>query len=345
MFGSNYATSNPNMQAFGSQLLAKNGAGIGFTDAAQGSGMAFLIGELEKRDMTIREPLSSVTWPRDITAVTGGGWVDYTSNMYVDYGTTGNNEFGLITNSTTQIPVMQADLGKDIFKVFTWANILRVPFIDQKKMDTIGRSIDDLLDRGIRLNYNKTIDQNVYLGLTPGTPGLLNNPEVTVSQAPATGTSGSTKWIDKTPDQVLAEFNAQFVAVWETSEYDMAGMPNHVLLPPDAFAALSIGKVSDAGNVSILDYIQTNNIATRNGVDVTIAPCRWCVNAGTGGTMDRAVFYRRDEDKISFDLTVALSRIATEASVIHMAFMTAYAAQIGQVKLNYLQTIKYYDGI
>ena len=39
------------------------------------SGMAFLEGELEKRDAKLREPLSSVTWPRDIPVRTGGGFV------------------------------------------------------------------------------------------------------------------------------------------------------------------------------------------------------------------------------------------------------------------------------
>ena len=56
-------------------------------DAQMASGMAYLVGELEKVDPKIREPLSSVTWQRDIVAKTGGGWVEFTSTFEVDYGT------------------------------------------------------------------------------------------------------------------------------------------------------------------------------------------------------------------------------------------------------------------
>ena len=48
------------------------GSGIRTSDAAGiATGMAFLEGELEKRDPKIREPLTSVTWQRDIVADTG----------------------------------------------------------------------------------------------------------------------------------------------------------------------------------------------------------------------------------------------------------------------------------
>ena len=61
---------------------ANLGSGIRTIDAAGiTTGMAFLEGELEKRDPKIREPLTSVTWQRDIVAETGGGWVDFTSTI------------------------------------------------------------------------------------------------------------------------------------------------------------------------------------------------------------------------------------------------------------------------
>lgn len=61
---------------------ASLGSGIRAMDAAGiATGMAFLEGELEKRDPKVREPLTSVTWPRDIVAQTGGGWVDFTSTL------------------------------------------------------------------------------------------------------------------------------------------------------------------------------------------------------------------------------------------------------------------------
>ncbi|MGG1268021.1 DUF2184 domain-containing protein [Brevibacillus laterosporus] len=320
------------------------GPSMAMNDAAIGSGMAFLVGELEKRDPRLLEPLSSVTWMRDIVSKTGGGWVDFTSNQFVDYATTGGNEDGIIGGETNDIPVMQANTTKDIYKVFNFANILKVPFVDQQKLQNIGRSLDDILDKGIRLNYNKSIDNIVYTGVpSAGVYGLVNSPEITAS-AVAAGESGQTKWNKKTPDEILADINKIITDTWAASEYDLTGMANHILIPPQQYSYLVGMKVSEAGNISILQFLLDNNIGKNQGIDLTIAPSRWCSEAGTGGT-DRMVAYVNDEDRVNFDLTVPLGRVMTQPQVSDMAYMTAYAAQIGQVKFLYTQCARYGDGI
>src|SRR5579872_6020390 len=62
------------------------GGSMQVTDAAVAGGMAFLQSELEKLDPKVREPLTSVTWMRDVIVKSGGGWVDFTSVFSVDYG-------------------------------------------------------------------------------------------------------------------------------------------------------------------------------------------------------------------------------------------------------------------
>lgn len=313
-------------------------------DSATAGGMAFLVGELEKRDPKIREPLTSVTWARDIVAKTGGGWVEFTSTMNVSYATPGPNGNGIIGGETNQIPVMQADIGKDIYKVFTWANVLKVPFVDQAKLQNIGRSLDDILDKGIRLNYNKTIDQNVYQGFSnAGTTGIINDPNVTAASV-AAGASTSTLWNQKTPDEILNDINQAMVAGWAASQYDLSGMPNHILIPPAQYAYIVATKVSSAGNTSILEFLLNNNIGKNQGIDLVIAPSRWCIGAGASGK-DRMVAYVNDEDKLYFDLTVPLQRVMTQPSVQDVAYLTAYASQLGQIKFLYFQPVRYYDGI
>jgi hypothetical protein len=313
-------------------------------DSAISSGMAFLNAELEKRDPKLHEPLASVTWMRDIVAKTGGGWVEFSSNYFVDYATTGGNDNGIIGGETNDIPIMQANVNKDIFKVFTFSNILKVPFVDQQKLQGIGRSLDDILDKGIRLNYNKSIDNLVYTGLSSaGIYGLVNNPNVAASNA-ANGASGTATWSTKTPAEILKDINSLIVTTWTNSEYDLTGMANHILIPPQQYSYLVGQTVSTAGNISILQFLLDNNIAKNQGVDITIAPSRWCSGAGTGGT-DRVVAYVNDEDKVNFDLPVPLSRVMTQPQVTEMAYLTAYAAQLGQVKFLYLQCAEYLDGI
>lgn len=327
-----------------SLVASQGGFSMMTTDAATAGGMAFLIGELEKRDPKVREPLTSVTWARDIVAKTGGGWVEFTSTMNVSYATAGPNDHGIIGGETTNIPVMQADIGKDIYKVFTWGNILKIPFVDQAKLQNIGRSLDDILDKGIRLNYNKTVDQSVYKGFTSaGTTGIINDPNV-VATSVANGAAGTSAWNTKTPDEILNDINQLMIAGWAAAEYDLSGMPNHILIPPAQYAYIVGTKVSAAGNVSILEFLLNNNIGKNQGVDLVIAPSRWCIGAGTGNT-DRMLAYVNDEDKLYFDLTVPCARIMTQPSVTDMAYLTAYAAQIGVVKFLYLQPPRYGDGI
>jgi len=121
-------------------------------------------------------------------------------------------------------------------------------------------------------------------------------------------------------------------------------MPNHILIPPSQYAYIVSTKVSAAGNVSILQFLLENNIGKNQGVNISIMPSRWCIGAGAGST-DRMVVYVNDEDMLNFDLPVPLSRIMTQPVVQEVAYLTAYAAQMGQVKFLYFQPPRYGDGI
>lgn len=313
-------------------------------DAATASGMAFLTGELEKLDPKVREPLTSVTWQRDIVTKTGGGWVEFTSTFDMDYGTTGPNQKSIVGSGTTSVPVMQVNTNKNLFKVFTWMHAMQVPFVDQAKLKQIGRNLEDLLDKGIKLNYNKTLDENVYTGFTDqGMTGLLNDANVVTGYV-ANGAAGTRPWSTKTADEILQDINAALTEAWAAAEYDLKGMPNHILIPPAQYAYITLHKVSEAGNISIMEYLLQNNIAKNQGVDISIEPCRWCIGVGEGGT-DRMFVYVNDEDMVNFSLTVPITRAMTQPSIERAAYLTLYAAQIGQVVFNYYQCARYYDGI
>lgn len=328
------------------QMLSDGSLGSGRVLDAAGisTGMAFLEGELEKRDPKIREPLTSVTWPRDIVAESGGGWVDFTSTMNVDYATSGGNDNSLVGGATDVISLVQANINKDVYKVFTWAQGMKIPFVDSQKFQTIGRSIDSILDRGVRLNYNKSVDQLVYRGFTSvGFTGLVNDANIIRSTAP-NGATGSPLWQNKTVDEILWDVNKTLTEAWAASEYDESAIPNHLLLPPDKYAYIVSTRIGTSGNENILDYLLRNNLATNRGGNLYIAPCRWCSGAGTGNT-DRMVAYVNDRDKVYFDLPVPLTRAMTQPVALQFAYITIYAAQMGQVKWLYYQPARYMDGI
>ena len=328
---------------------AKVGAGAPMTMDAAGiaSGGAFLISELEKRDPMIREPLTSVTYPRDVPIDVGGGWVDFVSAMSVAYGLTNGAQNGPVhAGGANNVPVVQANLDKGLFKAHTFAAALRVMFVDMAKSNFIGRSLDQLLGQGVRLAYDKHMDANVYVGMEEyGTTGLINNPDAVETTAASNGaTTPSTKWADKTPAQILADINAAITAAWAAAEYDEAGYPNHLLLPYEQYTYILNTPVTELATETILDYVMKNNVASKNGRGFFIGGVRWLKGAGTGGT-DRMVVYNNDRRFIKMDELVPLSRVMTSPNAAEVCYDTSYMANISEVQLFYPQTIRYVDGI
>lgn len=315
-------------------------------DAAIAGGLAFLTKELEKFDNKILEPLSSVSWPRDIPVRTGGGFVESVRAIAINYMSAGAGEDGIVTNKTNNVPLVDADLSEQSWRVFSWANTMRVSYLDQQKLAQIGRTLEDMLTKGIKLNHDKTIDENVYVGLAKhGSTGLVNNANIERYAAdPHTEGSTDTEWTKKTPDEILADINKAMVYTWEQSEYDTSGMANHILLPPQQYAALVSRKVGVTGDKSLLTYLMENNIGKDQQVTLSINPCRWCEGAGVG-TTDRMVCYANREDRIRFDMTVPLRRWMTEASAIQMSYLTPYVSQFSEVQFLYEQPVVYVDGI
>ena len=309
------------------------------------SGGAFLVSELEKRDPMIRKPLTSVTYPRDIVVQTGGGWVDYVSAMSVAYGITGGSGASPVqAGGSNGLPIVQASVDKGIYKAHTFAVALRVMFQDMQRSNFIGRSIDQLLQDGVRMTFDKHQDQNVYVGLTEyDTTGLVNDPNATETTV-ATGAGSSTNWTSKTPAEILADVNTALTTTWEQAGYDLDAIPNHILLPYEEYTYILNTPVSDLATKSIYDYIMENNITNKNGGDLFIGATRWCKGAGTSDT-DRMVVYVNHERFVKMDELVPLSRIMSAPNVANVCYDTAYMANLSQVELFYPQTITYWDGI
>lgn len=320
-------------------------------DSALATGQAFLEGELEKPDFKLYEPLWNYTWPRDIVVKTGGGWVDYTSNFFVDYGTPGANQYGLIAGDTNALAEIQGNVSKDLWPVNNFGYLVKVPFMNAQRMQQAGRSLEDILQKGLRTNYDLALNENVYKGFTSiNSTGLLNNPNISQNFARLNGAGTSRKWRDKSPKEILDDVNGGINLTWAQAEYDLKGMANHVLIPPDDFNYINGTMVSEAGTQSILSFLMANNTAQAQGRNLVIAPCRQCIDAGEAdisGTESsgRAMFYVNDEEMVCFDETVPLTRIITQPSAADVAYLSVYVAKVGIVKFLYEQPATYLDGI
>lgn len=320
-------------------------APIRTTDAQIQNTGAFLASELEKRDNLIREPLKSVTYPRDIPVKVGGGWVETVSSLSVDYGVTSARDDSEVTASGANlIPVIQANLDKELYMAHEYAIAMRIKYVDMQRSAITGRSLDQMLTRGIRLAYDKHMDLNVYLGITRyGTYGLLNNPNVEANNVPA-GTSGTTTWATKTPDEVLADINTAINEAWAASNYDLSAMPNHILLPYEQYNYIATNKVGDNGDMTILTFLEENNIARKNGTNLFIGATAYGKGAGEDDT-DRMVVYVNDDLFVAVEELVPMNRVMTGVNLDAVAYDSIFMANISQAEMFYTQPIRYYDGI
>jgi len=301
-------------------------------DSGASSGLVFLVGELEKQDPRLLEPLTSLTAPRDIDMLSGGGWISTTSNVFVDYATTGSDEDSIIGSETTNIPVSQANISKDVFQVHTFSEILRAPLFDELKLQQVGKSLNQILDDGVRLNHSKMLDRNVYVGISKTGTNIL-------AASAVNGAAGSPLWNKKTPVEIMNDINQLLTTTVANSGYDLSGMANRILVDWANYSYIANTPVTIAGTQSILNYLLENNIAANQGINLEIFPCRWCTGAGVGGTQ-RLVAYNKAPNRVNIDLPVPLSRVMTAPNTTSASYETIFASQFSQVKFLY-----YTDGI
>ena len=328
----NVGTFDLNTMQGGAKPFAMDAAGIA-------SGQAFLTSELEKRDMLVRTPLTSFTYTRDLPIRVGGGWAEYVSAMNVGYGITGGSGDGIIQGASADgIPLIQADFGKDLWKTHIISAGTRVFWVDMMRGNMTGRNLDTLLRDGLRMTYDKHMDENAYVGFARyGTTGLVNNAGVTVNSATGNFTA-------ITPDQILADINDAILDAWAAAGYDLDAIPNHILMPYEQYNYIATTRIGQLAEKTILTFLLENNVAKQNGSDLVIGGTVWCKGAGAGNT-DRMVVYCNKERYIAMDELVPLTRAMTTPNAERFSYDTAYAGNVSEVEVFYTETMRYVDGI
>ena len=317
---------------------------------------AFLVGELERLDMTLHEPLVAVTWGRDIDLredVTIADEVSsFTLSTFASQGSTGGNGIGTgkawIGKATDQVTGIAADIAKVPHQLRPWAMELKYTILELESAAKLGRPIDQQKFEGLQLKHQMDIDEQVYIGdYSTGDTGLVNAALVTNINNLPNGASGLPQWSQKTPDEILTDVNSMLTSVWAASAW--AVIPGRLMLPPAQFGYISTQKVSQAGNVSILKYIQDNNLLTTAGKGkLEILPLKWLIGAGVGGTLgtigtvDRAVVYTKEKQRVRFPMTLLQRTPIQFDSIYHK---TTYFCRLGSTEVVYPETLGYFDGL
>jgi hypothetical protein len=317
---------------------------------------AFLVGELERLDQTLHEPLAAVTWGRDIDLredVTIADEVSsFTTSTYGSAGGLGSgNSIGngkaWIGKDTSQITGIDVDIAKTPQPLRPWGMELKYTILELESAARLGRPIDQQKFMAMQLKYQMDVDEQVYIGDTAlGDVGLVNNGGVTPVPVVA-GASGFTQWAQKSPDEILADVNNALTTNWQNAAW--AVMPSRILIPPAQYGYIATAKVSLAGNISILQYILQNNLlATARAAKLEIFPVKWAIGSGAGGTVgtinghDRMIVYVKEKDRVRYPMTL-LQRTPVQYDGIY--HKSTYFGRLGVVEAVYPETIGYYDGI
>jgi hypothetical protein len=324
---------------------------------------AFLVGELERLDQKLHEPLVSYFWSRDIDLRTDVTLADevssYTLSTFGSAGSLGagngiGNGKAWIGKATDQITGVSVDIAKVTNPLTLWGEELKYTIPELESAAKLGRPIDQQKYAGLTLKHEMDVDEQVYIGdTTLGVTGMLNSDTrsglggVTNVANVVNGATGNSQWSSKTPDEILTDVNEILTSAWRTAAY--AVMPNRLLVPPTQFGYISTQKISLAGNTSILTYLLENNISVKEGkTDLQILPTKWAVGAGVGGTIgtlgtvDRMMAYHKLEELIRFPKTLLQRTPIQYDSIWHKS---TYYCRLGVVEIVYPETVAYRDGI
>jgi hypothetical protein len=314
---------------------------------------AFLIGELERLDQTLHEPLVTVTWGRDIQlredVTIADESASFTNSTFASPGGITPSGKAWVGKETNMITGVGLDIGKTAQPLHLWAMEVKYTIPELESSIKLGRPVDTQKYEAMRLKHQMDIDEMVYVGdLQFAVPGLVNGTAtgITTGNVALNAAGSSRLWANKTPDEILVDVNNLLAAVWAASGY--AVVPTELRLPPQKFAQLVSAKVSTAGNISIIEFLRQNSITmTTNGRPLNILPLKWLVGSGAGGTLgvndnhDRMIAYTNEKERVRYPMTL-LQRTPLEYKSLWQ--VTTYYCRLGQVEFVYPETVGYADG-
>lgn len=318
-----------------------------FDQATYDSAGAFLIGELERLDPVIHEPLIATTWTRDIDLRTDVQIGDTTSSYTIStFGANGGvtpSGVAWAGRDTTTIPRAQLDIGKVVSPLNIWAMEVAYTVPELESARLTGRPIDVQMLAALNRKHQMDADQVAYVGASDiGTTGLLNSTNVTNTGTVAAGAGGSTTWVNKTPDEIRADINELLISVWAASGY--TSPPTKLLVAPTPFGYISTTIASLAANTTILEFLKANNILTaEKGIPLEIVSVKWLATANLpSASSDRMVAYSQRPEFVRFPM-VPLQPVAPQYAGIYVK--VPYFGSLGVVETVYPETIGYRDGI
>jgi hypothetical protein len=207
-----------------------------------------------------------------------------------------------------------------------------------------GPTINRVMERAkaARRASEEMIDRIAFFGdTTKGWTGLTNDPNVTITGAPADGTGSSALWSTKTANQMARDINLILSGVYTGSL--TTEIADTLLLPPDRFTALAQSLVTNTA-VTGLNFVQQGNAySALTGNPLMIRTVRGLETAGAGGVA-RAIAYRRDPQILKLHLPMPFN-FRSPMQVTALRFDVPGIFRTGGVEVRRPKSMQYLDNI
>ena len=307
-----------------------------FTDAETISATgAFLVGELERLDARVYEPIADFTYGRDIDLRDDVTIADEVSSFIQSeymggFGGTGAGKKSFIKGPDSTPARVSVSLKKVATPLTLWGMEVAYTIFELQKAMQAGRPIDVQKHSAMRMKHQLDIDTQVYVGDDEvGVKGLLNSDQVTHENV---GT-----WIDSTDVKtVIGYFNNILEKAWKATQYNR--IPKNLLVPPAIFGKLVSTQLTNT-EMNLLRYVEANNLSVANGGTLTIRPVRWLADTSLFST-PRIVAYTKAVDVVRFPL-VPIASLPVQYRNFEQA--VPYFAALGGVEFVRPEMVYYAD--
>lgn len=297
----------------------------------------YLVGELERLDPKIYEPLVSYTWSRDIDLRTDVTIADETSSYIIESASvTGTPNPGgkqWIGADSTAIAGVTLSGEKISQPMHPWAMALEYDIISLAKAQQTGRPLEERKHKAITLKYQMDMDEQVYKGDKPlDIDGISNHRRVVTENSAMAWTPTTDK------KRIVALINGLLLRVYKDTGDTLC--PDRLLMPTGMYTYLATTQLTDYQDKPLLDYLLDHCLSTKiNGEKPIVAPCKHLDNVGVGGR-DRLVVYRKGEDYLRLPATT-MQR--TPPQYVDLNMRSILYCAIGGVELIHPETMRYLD--
>jgi hypothetical protein len=210
----------------------------------------------------------------------------------------------VISNYADDLPRADVIGTETPVKVQTIGDSYGYDVVEIENAQFAGVNLEMYKAQAARRNIDFKINQLAWFGdAENGITGFLANPNLTSVTLAADGTGSSTKFVDKTPDQIIRDVT-QLISAINLATNNVEN-PNMVLFPTEAFDHIVMTPRSQFSDLTILEFLR------RSHPDVRFEKVGELDGAGTAGA-DLMVAGRFDPDVIRLEIPERFRQLPVE---------------------------------